>query len=1650
MKFRAPSFAALQATATVVQELPRRRPRRDRGLARPRHGGRRPVSAPSTAPCGRSRSSTRTGARRCSTALRLAQERARGLAAAGGAARGRGSARRHACLLPLDRVLLRHAPPEPGRAAHGRGLHEPLLRPRRRAGGRGRLRARARDRAGETTEDGAFTLAHDRVRRRLRLGARGRRRPPLPRAASLRRTCPRSSRRSVAAPELAHRRDGGPRPHASSTGTSRSAATRRSRRPARWSRRRSSTRSRRRTCAGAAAPVSRRAARRRSLAKDSWRSRIYLVVNADESEPGAFKDRDVMRSRPHRLIEGCLITAYAIESQSVFIYMRGEYLHEFEVHALGARRGAARRDLLGGVTIVLHRGAGAYICGEETALLESLEGKRGQPRPRPPFPPVHGLYDAPTQINNVEHDRDSCPRSSSSAPRSSRRSACRTAPGTARLLALRERREPRELRACARDDDARADLRRRRRGRGRSRAEGGHPRRLVGPVLTPDQIDTPMDYDSIAAAGSFFGSAGDHRRRRPLLHGAARAPRGAVLHARVVRQVHAVPRRDPLARPAPRRRSRTATRRSADLDAARSVCDRMLGKSPLRARRLRASIPSPATSTSTATSSRRTSTPGAARSRELLDRGHRRPSPAHAPPGPRCRVSRKSCRLVVSVRRARLGHRRRPRRSRCRRAPASSRRRGRRDRDPGLLLRAAARAAGRRLPHVPRRDRGHAEAAGRLHADRAGRDGRPHGARRRRRRPRARRRRSSSSSSTTRSTARSATRAASARCRTSPSATGPGRTRMTFSKRDVRQADPDLAAHRARPRALHPLLPLHPLLEDVAEDGLLDRAQPRRATEIATFEDEPYRSPFSGNVIELCPVGALTSTLYRFEGRPWEIQNVPTVCTGCPVGLQRLGDDPRGQGQADPLAATIRRSTAAGSATRGASRTRTCARRTASRRRCAAAPKGSRRSPGTTALDRAEELLRERRRLDRHRALRLGDDGARVRARDACCARASTRTRPCCRRRPRPRSTRSGCRSRAIARRRARRGRRRRPGRRARADRRPLDQGGAHAAAPRSSSARPPATCRPSPAAARRCAHELAEPRQQARRSGCARPSGPCSSGRAPAAAAAPASPSSRTRSASRTSPAAAPSTFPRRRTGAASPPPGRPRPTRTRRTRSRSSCSIVSGDEAAADPSVRALAEQAEAVIAITMFQDLAAGWADLILPATASLERDGTTMNLEGRAAAAAPRGRCRPCPDELAWLSQARRPLRGRALARMRRASSRSSPNASSATSRSRASGSTPRCPAARAVRAARPATTPPRAAADASDEHFIGELRLHRYRPLFSGPPSSASPSSQFQRPERRGRALAADAERRGIASRRRGPRPLERHVGRAPRPHRPKPRRGRRARRRRARRRPARERRGGEGRDCQPPEWWVSLDPGVRDHQPRHGHVRLPDARRAQGDGADAAALRPEPRRPVRAPAADRRPGQAAAQGELLPGRRGRLALPARAVPRRLHGADDVLGDPVRPRLGDRRRLHPRPRRRRRHRADPDLRDRLARDLRVHRRRLGVGLEVRAARLDAHLRAARLVRGLARPLRARRRDHGRVALARRHRRGAGATRSGTWSRSSSGSSSSSSPAPPRLRARRSTCPRPSRSSSPATTPSTAGCASGSSRCPSTST
>jgi len=239
---------------------------------------------------------------------------------------------------------------------------------------------------------------------------------------------------------------------------------------------------------------------------------IYLVVNADESEPGTFKDREIMLRVPHLFIEGVITAAYTIGAGTAFIYVRGEYLTEFEVlkAALEEAReaGYVGKDVLGSgfdLTIVVHRGAGAYICGEETGLLESLEGKRGQPRSKPPFPAISGLYAAPTLINNVE-TLATVPRILELGGARYAELGVENSTGT-RVFSLSGN--------VARPGNYELEL-------GTSLRElifelgGGVPggRELKAiipggssvPVLTADEVDTALDFDAMAKAGSMLGS----------------------------------------------------------------------------------------------------------------------------------------------------------------------------------------------------------------------------------------------------------------------------------------------------------------------------------------------------------------------------------------------------------------------------------------------------------------------------------------------------------------------------------------------------------------------------------------------------------------------------------------------------------------------------------------------------------------------------------------------------------------------------------------------------------------------------------------------------------------------------------------------------------------------------------------------------------------------------------------------------------------------------------------------------------------------------------------------------------------------------------------------------------------------------------------
>ena len=232
---------------------------------------------------------------------------------------------------------------------------------------------------------------------------------------------------------------------------------------------------------------------------------VYITVNADESEPGTFKDREIMLRVPHRLVEGCLIAAHAIQSRSVFIYIRGEYSTEYDVlqAAVDEAQGAG---LLGDVSIVVHRGAGAYICGEETALLESLEGKRGQPRSKPPFPAISGVYASPTLINNVESiatipavlavGPDEYAKIGAPPDSTGTRLFCLS--GNVSLPGVYEAPHGITVRHLIYDV-----------GGG---VPDGHTLKAVMmggssfPVMTPDDLDTPLDANSLGAKGYFIGS----------------------------------------------------------------------------------------------------------------------------------------------------------------------------------------------------------------------------------------------------------------------------------------------------------------------------------------------------------------------------------------------------------------------------------------------------------------------------------------------------------------------------------------------------------------------------------------------------------------------------------------------------------------------------------------------------------------------------------------------------------------------------------------------------------------------------------------------------------------------------------------------------------------------------------------------------------------------------------------------------------------------------------------------------------------------------------------------------------------------------------------------------------------------------------------
>jgi NADH-quinone oxidoreductase subunit F len=238
----------------------------------------------------------------------------------------------------------------------------------------------------------------------------------------------------------------------------------------------------------------------------------YLVCNADESEPGTFKDRELMQKCPHMLIEGMIIAAYAAGANRSFIYIRGEYQQQAEILERAIEEAKAA-GLLGerilgtdfGLSLWVHRGAGAYICGEETGLLDSLEGKRGNPRLKPPFPANQGLYQGPTLINNVE-TLATLPHIIEMGAANYAQIGVQNSSGTKLISISGHVQRPGnyeiELGMSSRDiiyGLAGGP------GEGRS-VKMWFPGGSSSPVLTGDDLDLPYDFDSMAKAGTMLGS----------------------------------------------------------------------------------------------------------------------------------------------------------------------------------------------------------------------------------------------------------------------------------------------------------------------------------------------------------------------------------------------------------------------------------------------------------------------------------------------------------------------------------------------------------------------------------------------------------------------------------------------------------------------------------------------------------------------------------------------------------------------------------------------------------------------------------------------------------------------------------------------------------------------------------------------------------------------------------------------------------------------------------------------------------------------------------------------------------------------------------------------------------------------------------------
>jgi NADH-quinone oxidoreductase subunit F len=241
---------------------------------------------------------------------------------------------------------------------------------------------------------------------------------------------------------------------------------------------------------------------------------VYLCVNADESEPGTFKDREIIEFDPHQLLEGIIITSYAIRCHKAFIYIRGEFFFGArvldraieEAHA----KGYLGKNVFGSgfdLDVVVHRGAGAYICGEETGLIESLEGKRAYPRVKPPFPATYGIFGSPTIVNNVE-TLACVPHIVSRGPEWFKSIGPEKGPGP-KLYCVSGHVERPGTYELPMGTSLREILYTHCGGiPGGRKLKAVIPGGSSVPVFTAEEIDVAMDFDSVAKAGSLLGSAG--------------------------------------------------------------------------------------------------------------------------------------------------------------------------------------------------------------------------------------------------------------------------------------------------------------------------------------------------------------------------------------------------------------------------------------------------------------------------------------------------------------------------------------------------------------------------------------------------------------------------------------------------------------------------------------------------------------------------------------------------------------------------------------------------------------------------------------------------------------------------------------------------------------------------------------------------------------------------------------------------------------------------------------------------------------------------------------------------------------------------------------------------------------------------------------